>query len=554
MIACRVIGAAALLVVMEMHPVRGQTNQLPALQPTSSGIGTESPALLSSPPDIKRWIYLKLNSFHLATNFVVAAVKTGEEVPSEIALTVIQASAPATNASENSKNTNRQDVWTDWRARREEMKTGSVQKKFDLQRLSWIPFTTNLPIDLGPGDGKRTLYIVARWGGATSRVATGETVVVDHAPPVVNITNPPERVTSQPLIDLRGYTDEPVHQIRYDLLNTSNHVAGGEGSVNDQSFDTVSFEFTRNYFTCYDIELAPGTNVIVLRCEDLAGNSSTNRLTYFFTFDYDKTPPAISLAFPANGGQVIGDSFTARGQLDDTTARMTAQVGAYGETNVVQGLVERNGYFWVENVPLNAGANHLTFTATDAAGNSSHTNLVVYRSDEILTMDPIPADQVSWLQVTVTGKVFPRNRAVWINGTQAQVAPDGAWVANNVPVQSPSGGTAVFEMSAIPSPVASVGAGATNQPPLVEKPQEVISVVAGLTTNSLILNPQQPSCGAFNLHLIGTAGRDFVLFSSTNLTNWTPILTNLNSQPTFDFTDSNVAGHKCRFFRVIPLP
>jgi hypothetical protein len=109
-------------------------------------------------------------------------------------------------------------------------------------------------------------------------------------------------------------------------------------------------------------------------------------------------------------------------------------------------------------------------------------------------------------------------------------------------------------MSAIPLPVASADAGATNQPPPVEKAQGVISVVAGLTTNSVILNPQQPSCGAFNLHLIGATGRDFVLLSSTNLTNWTPILTNLNSQPTFDFTDSNIAGHKCRFFRVIPLP
>jgi hypothetical protein len=44
-----------------------------------------------------------------------------------------------------------------------------------------------------------------------------------------------------------------------------------------------------------------------------------------------------------------------------------------------------------------------------------------------------------------------------------------------------------------------------------------------------------------------------VLMASTNLVNWTPILTNLDSSASFDFTDPNTANYSCRFFRVVPL-
>jgi len=55
------------------------------------------------------------------------------------------------------------------------------------------------------------------------------------------------------------------------------------------------------------------------------------------------------------------------------------------------------------------------------------------------------------------------------------------------------------------------------------------------------------------LHLSGTAGRPFILFASTNLTDWTPILTNLTAKDTYEFTDTNATAASCRFFRVMPL-
>ena len=78
--------------------------------------------------------------------------------------------------------------------------------------------------------------------------------------------------------------------------------------------------------------------------------------------------------------------------MDDATATVTASiVDAQGNTNTVPGLVERNGTVWVNNLPLSAGANVLTLTTTDAAGNVSTTSLTLYQCGVLVTMDPLDA-------------------------------------------------------------------------------------------------------------------------------------------------------------------
>jgi len=76
---------------------------------------------------------------------------------------------------------------------------------------------------------------------------------------------------------------------------------------------------------------------------------------------------------------------------------------------------------------------------------------------------------------------------------------------------------------------------------------------ANLGTNIITLNASTPACGSFKLHMNGLFGRGFILFSSTNLISWEPVLTNLNSSAAFDYTDTNMANYGCRFFQVRPL-
>jgi len=135
--------------------------------------------------------------------------------------------------------------------------------------------------------------------------------------------------------------------------------------------------------------------------------------------------------------------------LDNETAQITAQmVDTNGVTNIVSGVVERNGTFWLEDLPLNPGTNQVVITATDAAGNSSATNLTLFQSGVTLTINPVSDDQLNQSVTTVSGTVSDPSYSVWINGVQAVVDGSGNWTTNNVPVYG--NGTATFDVIAYP--------------------------------------------------------------------------------------------------------
>jgi len=548
-----VLVAAVLLAAIHPSMAAAQTNGL-----ARRGSRLVAPAIPVSPTVADRRIGLRLNTYQLLTNVVVATVDTGSEVPQEIACIVkplgsYPASGPELLAGLNSPTggiasaTARREAN---QALMERLDRRHAEEQADWQQARWMPFTNSLTIDLGAGAGRRMIWIAAKWSNG-SVSATGTHVRVHLTPPLIVITNPTTRVTSRPMIQLQGYSELPLQSIRYDVFNGSQQVTNQQGFVNEQEMDCITVELTTNYFSCCDIDLAPGTNTIVLRCQDLAGRTATNVLTYVFSLEGAKTPPILSLDWPANGDKINGESFTIRGRLDNETARINAVVSGAGQTNSCQGLVERNGHFWIEDLPLRPGENQVAITAIDAAGNSASTNLVVFKSDDILTIDPIPEDQLWRPTVSVSGKVGPGNADVWVNGVKAELKANGVWIAQKVPVRSPNGGTAVFDVSSVPRTGA--GAGATPNRPPASQGDQLLSVAAGLGTNAFTLNAGQPACGRFDLHLSGTAGRPFILFASTNLTDWTPILTNLTARDTYEFTDTNATAASCRFFRVMPL-
>ena len=69
----------------------------------------------------------------------------------------------------------------------------------------------------------------------------------------------------------------------------------------------------------------------------------------------------MNLLWPTNGMHLSGDGFYIRGIINDETAQLLARmVDTNGVTNEITGIVERNGTFWVEGLPLAAGTNELT--------------------------------------------------------------------------------------------------------------------------------------------------------------------------------------------------
>jgi hypothetical protein len=93
-------------------------------------------------------------------------------------------------------------------------------------------------------------------------------------------------------------------------------------------------------------------------------------------------PPMITLHWPQNGTQIAGNSFSWRGLISDPNVTITAvSVATDGSTNIVQGVMERDGSFWLYGLPLHGGTNSLSLIASNASGLSTTTNITVVKSD-----------------------------------------------------------------------------------------------------------------------------------------------------------------------------
>ena len=302
---------------------------------------------------------------------------------------------------------------------------------------------SNILVPLGSGDGGYYVWVGLR-GLPPDATPTwqGTKLTLDTTPPLVAITSPASNTVSQPMIQLQGYANEALSSLTFDVSNATGIWTNQTGYVTDQFYDTNLLKFTTNYFQCYDVSLTTnGLNAITLHATDMAGNQTTTNLSFALDYSGDTTPPALTVIWPQDGTSISGSQFTFEGQVDDPTAQIIASiVDASGNTNVIQGLVERNGLVWVRNLPLNAGTNVVTVTATDAAGNTGITNFNVIENDVGLTINPLAGGQLNQSSVTVTGTVGdPIDDCVWVNGIQAYYVDDeGDWEADEVPV-NPAG-------------------------------------------------------------------------------------------------------------------
>ena len=410
----------------------------------------------------------------------------------------------------------------------------------------WLPFKTNMLVDLGPGEGERSILFAYKyknepfdrsWGGSAIHIRKGT--------PSLTIVNPTNLLVSQPMIELQGLTSTRFEALRFERYDPAGNKFDSDETAVGASFPG-GYEFgpADYYFTFFDVNLSPGPNKFVFYGKDEFGNEMMTNIVITFSTADDHTPPIIKPDWPKPNTEVSGTEYTIRGRLDDFTAKLEARIQTINGTATHEALVERNGYFWFEHVALVLGTNQITLTAVDAAGNRSHTNFAIVGMDgPIITMDEVNSPDLWKAFIRVTGHVSPANNDVWINGVQAKVKPDGTWSAERVPVLSPNGGTACFEMTSTP-----VQPGASPA-----KAGQVLSAQATLGTNAMVLNASSPACGIFRLHISDTAGKSFVILASTNLNDWTPILTNNDGAASFDYT-VDTTTHACRFFKIAPQP
>jgi len=320
---------------------------------------------------------------------------------------------------------------------------------FTLEGTTWNPYiASNLVVSLSPTEGGHQIWIGLRGLPPVATPTWKEmTVTLDTTPPAIIVTNPVAGSTvSQPMIQVQGLVSEALSSLAFDVSNATGIFTNQIGYASGLFYDMNLLAFTTNSFQCYDVVLTNGLNTITLHATDLAGNTCMTNVSVTLDYSGDTTPPVIQLLWPTAGTPVDGGNFALLAQADDPTATVTVSiVDINGNTNVVSSMLARNGQVQVNNIPLSSGANMVTVTTTDAAGNSSVTNFSVTGNDLGLAMNPLTDDQLNQSSVTVTGSIGEGNYSITVNGVAATISGDPVWEATNVPV-SPTG-TAVINVN-----------------------------------------------------------------------------------------------------------
>lgn len=185
---------------------------------------------------------------------------------------------------------------------------------------------------------------------------------------VRNTTRPP--VTTQdtiaPLAPRLYPLPTATNSARLQLMGFAESGSTVEIFLNNQSIGTILVGGDGNFKN--DLNLKDGDNRIEARAIDKAGNQSTLTSPALVTFD--KTPPALEVAQPADGSVFSQDrrEIIVSGETDEGT---TVTVNSFWA------IVEQSGNFSY-NLPLSNGENKITIEATDTAGNKRQVTKTVY--------------------------------------------------------------------------------------------------------------------------------------------------------------------------------
>jgi hypothetical protein len=297
---------------------------------------------------------------------------------------------------------------------------------------SWQGYAgTNLTVFLGSTEGWHDVWIGLKGLPAdATQTWAYKRLKLDLTPPQLVITGPTNSTVTQPVIQLTGYSPEQLSGISYDLSNAVANVTNQQVLITDETYSTTTWEFTTNCFQCFDVPITNGVNTFTIHATDMAGNTTTTNISFTLDYSGKTNPPVVEVDWPQNGDSLSGTNFNVTGQLADPTATVSVSVtDTNGDTNVVSGVVGRDGKFWVQNLPLNSGTNTATLTVQDALGNTTTTNLMLIQSPVVLTINPVVAGQT-----TVTGTINTSGYTVWVNGVQATYADSTDWTVQIPPI------------------------------------------------------------------------------------------------------------------------
>ncbi|MDR3578684.1 MAG: Ig-like domain-containing protein [Oryzomonas sp.] len=190
-------------------------------------------------------------------------------------------------------------------------------------------------------DGLYTLQLTATDAAGNTATST-MTLTWDTTPPSMTVS----------ALQNGAYTNNPI-------LNVAG-TAGDSGSglaqvtVNGKAVTVTNGSFSTS------VTLAVGANIITTVASDQAGNTTTDTRT----ITLDETAPQITIAQPADNSATNVSPLTVSGSVNKTAS---VNVAVNGGSSLAATPQDNNGF--TVQVPLAAGTNTITITATDQAGN-----------------------------------------------------------------------------------------------------------------------------------------------------------------------------------------
>jgi RHS repeat-associated protein len=252
----------------------------------------------------------------------------------------------------------------------------------------------------------------------------------DATAPTVTITSPANNSTTQAdTITITGTASDPG--------SPSSGIS--QVTVNGQpaTYNSATGNWTIN------VALTIGANTITARAYDNANNQASASITVTRQPPSDTQAPQVAIASPANNSTTIETSVNVSGTASDP-GQYQSGVTTVTVNGVAATYNAATGQWTAANIPVSLGANTITATATDGAGNHTDASITVTRQEPPDTQAPdlsitSPSDGSSTdaEAITVSGTVADTGSnasgvaQVTVNGMPANVT-SGAWTLSGV--------------------------------------------------------------------------------------------------------------------------
>jgi RHS repeat-associated protein len=265
-------------------------------------------------------------------------------------------------------------------------------------------------------------------------------------------------------------------------------------------------------FTCSDATSgvatcpAPVTITVETASQVVSGTAIDrvgNQKSALVTVKLDTTAPLIAITAPANGTSVTSPSVAVSGTVSDAFSGVLGLM-----CNAVPATVSGGTFTCV--VPLLAGQNTITTTATDIAGNTaSDTRQITLATVTAIAVTPSSSTIVVGATATLTAQ------ATYSDGTTQDVTASATWTSSATNIASVNAGTVTAVASGSATITATFGSQSGSSTITVTTPAPAIT---GIT---IIAQTLTPTAGTTQQLSVSASYSDGSSSDATSLAAWT---------------------------------